>query len=136
MHANAYRIEHPQLIQYWARSTSCPELRFPIHSPGRPRECFDCCNGSAHEVTSLFMWPLLVGRRVTDARAAFPCWSDQNQSSSRRAMQAFIERVNAALPIDQPDGILLTLVQSHPDKVCGTPCPVGQGLSPTGQCVP
>ena len=50
-------------------------------------------------------------------------------TSTRRAMQAFTDRVNAVLPIDQPDGILLALVQGHPGKVCGAPCPVGQGLS-------
>jgi hypothetical protein len=57
-------------------------------------------------------------------------------TSTRRAMQAFMERVNAVLPIDQPDGILLALVQGHPGKVCGAPCPIGQGLSRDSQCVP
>ena len=57
-------------------------------------------------------------------------------TSTRRAMQAFTDRVNAVLPIDQPDGILLALLQGHPGKVCGAPCPVGQGLSRHIQCVP
>jgi hypothetical protein len=57
-------------------------------------------------------------------------------TSTRQAMKAFTDRVNAVLPIDEPDSILLTLVQGHPDKVCGIPCPVGQGLSDTGQCLP
>src|SRR6478609_5528960 len=57
-------------------------------------------------------------------------------TSTRRAMQAFMERVNAVLPIDQPDGILLALVQGHQGKVCGAPCPAGQGLSRDTQCVP
>jgi hypothetical protein len=51
-------------------------------------------------------------------------------------MQTFTERVNAVLPIDQPDGILLALVQGHPDKVCGISCPAGQSLSHFLQCVP
>jgi hypothetical protein len=51
-------------------------------------------------------------------------------------MQAFLERVNAVLPTEQPDGILLALLQGHQGKVCGVPCPAGQGLSRETQCVP
>jgi hypothetical protein len=51
-------------------------------------------------------------------------------------MQAFMERVNAVLPINQPDGVLLALVQGHPDNVCGMPCPAGQGPGRDTQCVP
>ena len=51
-------------------------------------------------------------------------------------MRTFNGRVNAMLPVDEPDGILLALVQGHPRKVCGAPCPVGQGLSGDTQCVP
>jgi hypothetical protein len=47
-----------------------------------------------------------------------------------------MERVNAVLPIEQPDGILLALVQGHQGKVCGAPCPAGQVLSRDRQCVP
>jgi hypothetical protein len=56
--------------------------------------------------------------------------------STREAMQAFADRVNAKLPTDKPDGILLALVQGHSEKVCGVPCPSGQSLSPTQQCTP
>lgn len=38
---------------------------------------------------------------------------------SRRAMKAFTEAVNATLPIDQPDYILLRLVQQHRGRACG-----------------
>jgi hypothetical protein len=51
-------------------------------------------------------------------------------------MKAFTDRVNATLPTDEPDSILLTLVQAYQDKVCGRPCPAGQGLSDAGRCVP
>jgi hypothetical protein len=40
---------------------------------------------------------------------------------SRKAMQAFTTRVNAVLPVDEPDQILLALVQAHPEQVCGVP---------------
>jgi hypothetical protein len=57
-------------------------------------------------------------------------------TSSRRAMRAFTDRVNATLPIDEPDQILLSLVQGHRQKTCGAPCPAGQQDGPDGRCVP
>ena len=56
--------------------------------------------------------------------------------STRRAMSAFMERVNASLPIDEPDYILLTLVQGHSAQACGAGCPAGQGAGDDGRCVP
>jgi hypothetical protein len=47
-------------------------------------------------------------------------------TSSRMAMQMFLERVNAALPFDEPNVILLSLVQAHNGAACGKPCPIGQ----------
>ena len=57
-------------------------------------------------------------------------------TSSRMAMQTFLQRVNAALPIDEPDAVLLSLVQAHKGTVCGTSCPPGQAFTPPGQCMP
>ena len=57
-------------------------------------------------------------------------------TSSRMAMQTFLQRVNAALPIDEPDVVLLSLVQAHKGTACGTSCPPGQAFAPSGQCVP
>lgn len=57
-------------------------------------------------------------------------------TSSRMAMKAFTQRVNATLPIDTPDPVLLSLVQAHPDGACGTPCPDGQTATEGGACVP
>lgn len=54
---------------------------------------------------------------------------------SRRAMMAFMDRVNATLPVDQPDHILLTLVQGQSAGACGKECPGGQVLS-GGRCLP
>jgi len=56
--------------------------------------------------------------------------------SSKRAMQAFLRKVNASLPIDQPDEILLSLLRSHPDDTCARGCPAGQTVNDSGQCVP
>ena len=57
-------------------------------------------------------------------------------TSSRRSMRDFTDRVNAKLPIDEPDLILLSLVQSHRQRACGTACPAGQQEGAAGRCVP
>lgn len=55
----------------------------------------------------------------------------------RRAMKAFTERVNATLPVEEPDDVLLALVQSHRRIACGgTACPPGQATSDYGSCRP
>jgi hypothetical protein len=56
--------------------------------------------------------------------------------ASKRAMVAFIERVNASLPLKEPDAILLLLVKSHAVGTCGSDCPVGQTQSQSGRCIP
>ena len=49
-------------------------------------------------------------------------------------MKDFTNRVNATLPLDQPDYVQLTLIQSHGEKTCSA-CPAGQSLSASGRCV-
>ncbi len=56
--------------------------------------------------------------------------------STKRAMSEFMDRVNATLPVDEPDYILLTLVQGHAAIACGADCPSGQVMSGGGRCVP
>jgi hypothetical protein len=53
--------------------------------------------------------------------------------ATKDAMKEFTDRVNAALPLDEPDYVQLTLIQSHGEKTCGT-CPTGQSLSASGHC--
>jgi peptidoglycan hydrolase-like protein with peptidoglycan-binding domain len=56
---------------------------------------------------------------------------------TRKAMKAFTDRVNATLPIDEPDYILLSLVQGHQERACGKPCPAGQALAEdSSRCLP
>jgi len=55
-------------------------------------------------------------------------------AGTKEAMKEFTDRVNAALPLDEPDYVQLTLIQSHSEKACGE-CPVGQSLSAAGRCV-
>lgn len=55
--------------------------------------------------------------------------------STRAAAQKFIDRVNARLPVDAPDGALLALLRSETTAVCGE-CPAGQAADATGRCLP
>ena len=57
-------------------------------------------------------------------------------TSTKRAMKAFTERVNASLPVEEPDLVLLSLVQAQADKTCGRPCPAGEAAGEGGRCVP
>jgi hypothetical protein len=56
--------------------------------------------------------------------------------ASRRSMKAFTDRVNAALPVDAPDPILLSLVRAHQGDACGKPCPAHEALAEDGRCLP
>jgi hypothetical protein len=49
--------------------------------------------------------------------------------AARKAMRTFTERANAQLPVDKPDVVLLSLVQSHREVVCETDA-VGVGDPP------
>jgi hypothetical protein len=54
----------------------------------------------------------------------------------RRSMKAFTDRVNATLPIDEPDYVLLAMVQNHQDRSCGPGCPAGEVAAEDGRCLP
>jgi hypothetical protein len=56
--------------------------------------------------------------------------------ATQAAMAAFMDRVNATLPTDEPDYIQLTLVQGHDGVACGVECPAGQVNAEGGRCVP
>ena len=57
-------------------------------------------------------------------------------AESKRAMSDFTDRVNATLPVEEPDHILLALVQGHAARICGKSCPSGQELAGNGRCLP
>ena len=81
-----------------------------------------------------------IGRELQKELKRVGCYAGELNgvwtTSTRQAMNAFTDRVNAKLPTDTPDSILLTLVQGYPNKVCGAPCPSDQSLSRTLQCTP
>ncbi len=55
---------------------------------------------------------------------------------SQRAVTAFMERVNAVLPVDEPDVFMLSLLSAEPGTICGSRCPHGQTISSSGRCLP
>lgn len=55
--------------------------------------------------------------------------------STRKAMVAFMESVNASLPVNEPDYILQTLLKGHAGASCGSECPKGLMRSDDGRCV-
>lgn len=57
-------------------------------------------------------------------------------TNSKRAMTAFLDRINANLPVEQPDYIQLTLLQNQTGSVCGRDCPKGQSTADDGRCMP
>jgi hypothetical protein len=81
-----------------------------------------------------------IGRELQKELKRVGCYAGELNGawtkSTRQAMKVFADRVNAKLPIDKPDDILLALVMGYPHKVCGVPCPSGQSLSHTQQCIP
>jgi hypothetical protein len=54
---------------------------------------------------------------------------------TKQAMQTFNQRMNASLPVDQPDYVLLTLLQAQKAQSCKSGCPVGQ-VADGGRCMP
>lgn len=55
-------------------------------------------------------------------------------SATKSAMGAFLSKLNASLPHDEADYILLTMVQGHVGMACGVTCPAGQEFA-AGKCV-
>ncbi len=55
---------------------------------------------------------------------------------SRKAMQALTVRLNAELPVETPDDVLLALVEGQPENICSASCPSGEGLAGDGRCLP
>ena len=55
-------------------------------------------------------------------------------SVTKDAMREFTDRVNATLPLDQPDYAQLALVQSQSEEVCSA-ATTGQALSASRRCV-
>src|SRR5262249_45900856 len=55
--------------------------------------------------------------------------------STRRAMKTFIDRMNARLPIEEPDAVLYALLKAQDEPVCGKACAAGEVQSADGRCI-
>ena len=84
--------------------------------------------------------PDAIGRELQKELKRVGCYAGELNgvwtTSTRQAMVAFTDRVNAKLPTNKPDSILLALVRGYSSKVCGTPCPSGQSLGRAQECTP
>jgi|KBSSwiStaDraftv2_1062776.scaffolds.fasta_scaffold21011_6 hypothetical protein len=56
--------------------------------------------------------------------------------SVRQALKAVTDHVNASLPTDRPDPVLLAMVQGQEPGACGASCPKGQSRAADGRCLP
>ncbi len=54
--------------------------------------------------------------------------------ASQRAMRRFADKIDASLPTDRPDTVLLMLVEKYQDRACGTPCAIGEQPDARGRC--
>jgi hypothetical protein len=111
-------------------SQAPPAARFGTTPPNRLTSSKPADGGARRELTKDLQREL---KRVG-------CYEGEIDGSwgpeSKRAMAAFTDRVNAALPVEEPDYILLALVQGHAAQTCGNSCPPGQELANGGRCMP
>src|SRR5215468_8498856 len=97
--------------------------------------------GLASTQTSASPWSdhLPLGQRLQRELARVGCYDGEINGvwtpATRRALKAFMDRVNAALPTEAPDRIQLALVEAARERVCGVACPVGETLA-EGRCIP
>lgn len=108
---------------------SAPAPEHPLRKPIAPFQTVTVPNDPAALARALQGELKRVGCYAGDINGV---WTP----TSKRAMKAFTERVNATLPIEKPDYVLLTLVQNQVDTVCGAACPTGQLQTPEGRCSP
>jgi peptidoglycan hydrolase-like protein with peptidoglycan-binding domain len=57
-------------------------------------------------------------------------------NGTKRAVLAFMDRVNASLPAQEPDVFMLSLLRAESEAVCGPSCPAGQTFASNGRCLP
>lgn len=57
-------------------------------------------------------------------------------SGSKRAMSNFTGRINASLPLEAPDAIMLTMVRRFEGQACSATCRSDEMFTSDGRCVP
>jgi hypothetical protein len=83
---------------------------------------------------------LALARQIQRQLKRIGCYSGQVTGawtpSVRQAMAALMDRTNATLPVDQPDPVLLAMVEGQSAGACSKACPAGQSRSADGRCLP
>jgi hypothetical protein len=119
-HDNTPSVSHPAVVGGW-RTSASSEAAYKTSAPTDPDS----------------RYRLVVDMQEQLKRVG--CYYGRTDGSwgpgSKDAMQSFMERVNAALPSNEPDYVLLTLLKSQSGKVCGA-CPADQLVTSGGACVP
>ena len=57
-------------------------------------------------------------------------------AATKRALLVFMERVNASLPLDEPDYVLLATVEGNKNASCSDDCTATETRNDAGRCVP
>ena len=84
--------------------------------------------------------PASIGRQLQMELKRVGCYegaiNGHWNAATRQAMKTFTDRVNAKLPVERPDPILLALVQGHREPACVPSCAEGQHAGDDGRCLP
>ncbi len=120
----ASALQQKSAAQWTAVVTTGPSAQTPLKSsrPGDAMTRYELARDLQRELKRAGCY----GGEITGA------WSP----STKRAMAAFMDRVNSTLPIDEPDYILLTLVQGNAGASCSAECRSGEVTDEHGRCVP
>ena len=108
-------------------------VRRPATITGGPSRSLD-----GRELSGSERWRLVRDLQTELRRVG--CYSGRLDGSwgagSKYAIRAFLQNLNSALPTDQPDHFMLSLLRSQQGVVCGKPCQHGYTKSSNGHCLP
>ena len=108
-------------------------VRRPAAITGGPSRSLD-----GRELSGSERWRLVRDLQTELRRVG--CYSGRLDGSwgagSKYAIRAFLQNLNSALPTDQPDHFMLSLLRSQQGVVCGKPCQHGYTKSSNGHCLP
>lgn len=127
-----------------ARKTAqaSPPATFSNHPPLRIQPIalgrMQTLSGGTRPVDNAARWKL--ARDLQRELRRVGCYSGKIDGDwgpgSRRAMAGFVAKVNASLPVQEPDYILLSLLRGQRAQVCGLACNEGSYAVAGGRCRP
>jgi hypothetical protein len=126
---------------YYSQEAADPTPVFTVRVPAQPPQPVSpTTTGSIHREAPVPEDRASLVRALQRELKRVGCYGGEINgvwtTSSRMAMKSFTDEVNASLPIDNPDQVLLSLVRGRSDRACGTACPSGQTASDVGRCAP